>query len=97
MELRFFINIVVLSAIMLILNDVFFFCACAEVCAGSFVWRYRRNLPFKISYSCIGIKLCDSKTPVKYVFLTIVFSDSFVAKTKTKFDRIKTTVPFFIM
>ena len=32
--------------------------------------RYRRNLPLKINYSCIGIKVCDSTTPVKvcYVF-----------------------------
>ena len=30
---------------------LFFFRTCAEVCAGSFVWRYRKNLPLKINFS----------------------------------------------
>ena len=50
------------------------FNACAETGAGSFVGQYQRNFPLKIYYSCIGIKLCDSTTPVPvkvwYVFLS---------------------------
>ena len=46
-----------------------FFRACTDVCPGSFVGRYRKKLPLKINYSCIGIKQCDgpSLAKVQYV------------------------------
>ena len=47
----------------------FYFRACAEVCVGSFVWRYRRNLSLKINYSCMCLKLCDGTTSLKVPYL----------------------------
>ena len=42
------------------------------VCVGSFVGRYRNNLPLKMN-SCIGIKLGDGPAPAKK-FVVIVWS-----------------------
>ena len=48
--------------------EVFFFHVCSVVCVRSFVGRYRKNLPLKINYSYIGVKLCDGPALEK-VFL----------------------------
>ena len=41
------------------LSPLAFVFALAKVLFHSRQGRYRRNLPIKINYSCIGIKLCD--------------------------------------
>ena len=62
------------------LHLLFFFRAFAEVCAGSVVGQYRKKLPLKINYSCIGIKHSDAQALVKlrYVFhsVNITFFDN---------------------